>query len=418
MEDILTETNLGEALWKVLSNKGAAGIDGVRTEDFHKQLTEEWEGIKTKLLNGKYKPKGVRRVEIPKPNGGTRMLGIPTVMDRFIQQAMLQKLNPIFDPEFSEYSYGFRPRRSAHDAVRQSKKYIEEGYEYVVDLDLEKFFDTVNHDILMYLVSKKVRDKRVLRLIGNYLRAGILENGVITSNEEGTPQGGVISPLLANILLNELDKELESRGHRFCRYADDCNIYVKSRKAGERVKKSITDFLKKKLKLKVNESKSSVDKPMNRKFLGFSFQIRESLEIIISPQSLKRVKDKIRKLTNSLWSISMEERIKSLNKYLNGWLGYYSLSDTEWHIGALDGWLRRRMRLCSLHQWKKSKTRIRELRKLGASEGEARRIGYSRKGNWRLSMTPQIHKVMGIDYWKERGLVNLVEGYNAYRQGW
>lgn len=418
MEEILSDENLNEALHKVCANKGAAGIDGVTTKEFHKQMSEEWNGIKTKLQLGKYKPKAVRRVEIPKPNGGTRMLGIPTVMDRFIQQAMLQKLTPIFDPGFSEYSYGFRPGRSAHDALRQAKKYIEEGYEYVVDLDLEKFFDTVNHDILMRIVGEKVRDKRVLRLIGNYLRAGVMTHGVCIPNEEGTPQGGVISPLLANILLNELDKELETRGHRFCRYADDCNIYVKSKKAGERVKESVTSYLSKKLKLKVNESKSAVDRPENRKFLGFTFENADEVKIQISSQSLKRVKNKIRELTNPVWSISMEERIKNLNRYLTGWLGYYALVDTPEIIETIDGWLRRRMRSCQWQQWKKPKTKVRELINLGLRESTARKMGYSRRGSWRCSRTPAIHKALGNDYWKEIGLERLVERYKIYRENW
>ncbi len=418
MEDIVSKANLIEAYNKVISNRGSAGTDGVTTEGFKEQLFREWKGIREKLLSGKYKPGTIRRVEIPKPDGGTRMLGIPTVLDRFIQQAVLQKLTPIFDPEFSEHSYGFRPGRSAHDAVRQAKKYIEEGYEYVVDIDLEKFFDTVNHDILMRLTAEKVQDRRVLHLIGNYLRAGIMTDGVCIPNEEGTPQGGVISPLLANIMLNELDRELESRGHRFCRYADDCNIYVKSRKAGERVKAGMTAFLHKKLKLKVNETKSAVDKPGNRKFLGFSFARRKILQIIISVKSLKRVKDKICILTNSRWSIPMEERIKKLNRYLVGWLGYYSLNDAVSQIKDLDKWLRRRMRLCQWQEWKNPKARIRGLMRLGLKAEEAIRTGCSRKGSWRISSSPLIHKAMGIEYWKNQGLEILVERYETYRESW
>lgn len=418
MEEILADENLQEALRKVCANKGAAGIDGITTTEFHKQMSEEWKETKQRLLLGKYKPKGVRRVEIPKPAGGIRMLGIPTVMDRFIQQAMLQRLTPIFDPEFSKFSYGFRPNKSAHDAVRQAKKYIEEGHEFVVDIDLEKFFDKVNHDILMHLVGKKIRDKRVLRLIGSYLRAGVMTEGVCIPNEEGTPQGGVISPLLANIMLNELDKELDTRGHKFCRYADDCNIYVKSMKAGERVKASITRFLNKKLKLKVNETKSAVDKPMNRKFLGFTFGNVDSVVIQISSQSLERVKNKIRELTNPMRSISMEERIKVINRYIIGWLGYYSLIEVPETIENIDGWLRRRMRSCQWQQWKKPKTRIRELMKLGLKESTARKMGYSRKGNWRCSRTPSMHKAMGIKHWKDKGLANLVERYESYRESW
>lgn len=418
MEEILADENLQEALRKVCANKGAAGIDGITTTEFHKQMSEEWKETKQRLLLGKYKPKGVRRVEIPKPAGGIRMLGIPTVMDRFIQQAMLQRLTPIFDPEFSKFSYGFRPNKSAHDAVRQAKKYIEEGHEFVVDIDLEKFFDKVNHDILMHLVGKKIRDKRVLRLIGSYLRAGIMTEGVCIPNEEGTPQGGVISPLLANIMLNELDKELETRGHKFCRYADDCNIYVKSMKAGERVKASITRFLDKKLKLKVNETKSAVGRPMNRKFLGFSFLWDEKVRITLSSQSLKRVKDRIRELTNPLSAISMDDRIKKLNRYLIGWLGYYSLVDGRYKINAIDCWLRRRMRLCQWHQWKKPRTKIRELMNLGLRKSAVHKLGNSRKGEWRNCITSGIHRAMNVEYWKERGLVHLVERYYIYRESW
>lgn len=418
MEEILADENLQEALQKVCANKGAAGIDGITTTEFHKQMSEEWKENKQRLLLGKYKPKGVRRVEIPKPTGGIRTLGIPTVMDRFIQQAMLQRLTPIFDPEFSKFSYGFRPNKSAHDAVRQAKKYIEEGHEFVVDIDLEKFFDKVNHDILMLLVGKKIRDKRVLRLIGSYLRAGVMTEGVCIPKEEGTPQGGVISPLLANIMLNELDKELEIRGHKFCRYADDCNIYVKSKKAGERVKANITRFLDKKLKLKVNETKSAVDKPAKRKFLGFSFLTDTNVKIIFSSQSLTRVKNKIRELTNPLSAISMDDRIKSLNRYLIGWLGYYSLVDGKYKINSIDCWLRRRMRLCQWHQWKKPRTKIRELMNLGLSKSSAYKLGNSRKGEWRSCFTGAMHKAMNVEYWKERGLVHLVERYYIYRESW
>jgi RNA-directed DNA polymerase len=319
IEEILSPENLEEAYYKVCKNKGASGIDGITVDGLGKQLGTEWKSIKERILEGRYKPSPVRRVEIPKPAGGIRLLGIPTVMDRYIQQAVLQKLTPIFDPKFSESSFGFRPNKSAHEAVRQAKKYIEEGYHFVVDIDLEKFFDKVNHDILMYFVSKKVKDKTILRLIGNYLRAGIMLEGVCIASEEGTPQGGVISPLLANILLDELDKELEKRNHKFCRYADDCNIYVKSEKAGIRVKASITKYLETKLKLKVNEAKSAVDKPFNRKFLGFSFALKDKeVNIIISKQSLKRVKDKIREFTNAVGSISIDERIKRINRYIIG----------------------------------------------------------------------------------------------------
>jgi RNA-directed DNA polymerase len=419
MEEILSFENTIEAYHKVCKNKGAAGIDGITVEGLRKQIATEWKGKKTSILEGRYKPSPVRRVEIPKPAGGIRLLGIPTVMDRFIQQAMLQKLTPIFDPKFSESSFGFRPNRSAHGAVRQAKKYIEEGYHYVVDIDLEKFFDKVNHDVLMYLVSKKVKDKLVLRLIGNYLRAGIMSEGVCVASEEGTPQGGVISPLLANIMLDELDKELEKRNHKFCRYADDCNIYVKSEKAGIRVKASITKYLETKLKLKVNEAKSAVDKPFNRKFLGFSFAlVDEEVKIIISKPSLKRVKDKIREFTNAVGSRSIEDRIKSINRYIIGWLGYYSLSEIPRTICSLESWLRRRLRMCQWHDWKKPKTRIRELINLGLSTKAAYKMGNSRKGDWRSSRTSATHRAMGVAYWIKLGLEELETRYFVFRESW
>lgn len=337
-----------QALERVKSNKGAPGIDGITTEQLDDYLRENWLACKEKILKGTYIPAPVKRVEIPKPDGGKRMLGIPIVLDRLIQQAILQKLTPIFDPEFSAHSYGFRPGRGTHDAVRQARRNIEAGHEYVVDMDIKKFFDRVNHDILMSRVARKVKDKLVLKLIRAYLNSGVMIEGVCVRTEIGTPQGGPLSPLLANILLDDLDKELEKRGHRFCRYADDCNIYVKSPRAGERVLTGITEFLEKKLKLKINREKSGVGLVSQRKFLGFSFVLsrERGVRIVISPQSLKRLKGKIKRLTRSKWSISMEERIRRLNSYLNGWLGYYALADTIYSLKDFDGWIRRRLRKC------------------------------------------------------------------------
>ncbi|MFC0298527.1 group II intron reverse transcriptase/maturase [Geobacillus jurassicus] len=364
MEQILSRENLLAALHKVEANKGAGGIDGVSTRQLRAYIVQHWDKRKPQLLKGTYKPSPVRRVEIPKPDGGIRLLGIPTVMDRLIQQAILQVLTPIFDPTFSPNSYGFRPNRRGHDAVRQAQKYIREGYRYVVDIDLEKFFDRVNHDILMSRVARKVKDKRVLKLIRAYLKAGIMVEGVCVRSEEGTPQGGPLSPLLANILLDDLDKELEKRGLRFCRYADDCNIYVKSRRAGERVKASITKYLEKKLKLKVNEEKSAVDRPWRRKFLGFSFTPQKETKIRIAPKSLKRVKDKIRTLTRATNPAPMESIIEDLNRYLMGWMGYYALVETPSSLKALDKWIRRRIRLVLWTRWKRVRTRYRMLRAL------------------------------------------------------
>ena len=308
MVKILERNNLLEALKRVESNKGAAGVDGVSTRQLRVYVQQHWDTIKQQLLEGTYIPSPVRRVEIPKPEGGVRVLGIPTVLDRLIQQAILQVLTPIFDPTFSVHSYGFRPNKRGHDAVREAQRYIREGYGFVVDMDLEKFFDRVNHDILMSRIARKIKDKRVLKLIRAYLQAGIMSHGVCVRSEEGTPQGGPMSPLLANILLDDLDKELEKRGLRFCRYADDCNIYVKTKRAGERVKKSVTKYLEQNLKLKVNEEKSAVDYPWNRKFLGFSFTWEKKSRIRIAPKSLKRVKDKIRSMIKanapSQWSRS------------------------------------------------------------------------------------------------------------------
>jgi group II intron reverse transcriptase/maturase len=418
IEQIVERKNLLEALDRVESNKGAAGIDGVSTEQLRGYIVEHWEKIRQQLLNGTYKPAPVRRVEIPKPDGGVRLLGIPTVIDRLIQQAILQVLTPIFDPKFSPSSFGFRPKRRGHSAVRQAQQFIREGYRIVVDIDLAQFFDRVNHDILMSRVARTIKDKLVLKLIRAYLKSGVMVGGVCITSDEGAPQGGPCSPLLGNILLDDLDKELERRGLRFCRYADDCNIYVKTKRAGERVKASVTRFLEGRLKLKVNEEKSAVDRPWNRKFLGFSFTIQKETRIRISPKSLKRVKDKIRELTNSTWSIPMEMRIKLLNQYLMGWMGYYALIETPSVLKVLEEWIRRRLRLCLWQQWKRIRTRIRELRALGLKEHQALEIANTRKGVWRTSHTPHLHKALGIAYWQSQGLKSLTQRYNDIRQGW
>jgi group II intron reverse transcriptase/maturase len=388
----------------------------MRTEDLRPYLREHWARIRTEILAGTYQPMPVRRVEIPKPDGGIRLLGIPTCLDRLIQQALSQVLTPIFEPGFSESSFGFRPGRSAKQAINQARAYIQEGYTWVVDMDLAQFFDRVNHDVLMARVARKVQDKRVLRLIRLYLESGVMIGGVKVRTEEGTPQGGPLSPLLANILLDDLDKELEKRGHRFARYADDCNIYVRSKRAGERVMQSVKDFVENRLKLKVNEAKSAVDRPWKRKFLGFSFyKNKGEVRIRLAPKTVKRFKAKIRTLTSRTRSMSMKERIRQLNDYLKGWMGYFGLAQTRSVFTELEEWIRRRLRQVLWKQWKWPATRRRELRRLGLKEQAAREIAGTRKGYWRTAATPQLHQALGIAYWKNQGLVSLVDLFDRKR---
>lgn len=415
MEQVVKRANMLNALRRVETNKGAPGIDGMTTKDLRPFLVEHWPQIKKQLLNGTYRPQPVRRVEIPKPDGGTRLLGIPTVLDRLIQQALLQVLDPYYDPTFSPYSYGFRPGRRAHTAVKMAQQYIQEGYRWVVDIDLEKFFDKVNHDILMSRLARRIADKRILRLIRRYLQAGIMVNGVKVTSEKGTPQGGPLSPLLANIVLDELDWELLRRGHRYVRYADDCNLYVKSRRAGERVMASVQRFVEERLKLKVNAQKSAVDRPWKRKFLGFTFTHHQEPKIRLAPKVIQRFKGNIRRLTCRSNGQSMEQRIKRLNTYLVGWMGYFQLADTRSKIQALDEWIRRRLRMCYLKQWKKPKTKKRRLTALGIPQDWAALIAGSRKGYWRLAKTPQVNKALGLAFWRDKGLKSLTERYDQLR---
>jgi RNA-directed DNA polymerase len=415
MERILSRENLLSALKRVERNKGSHGVDEMPVQNLRKHILEHWESMKMELLEGTYEPQPVRRVEIPKPDGGVRLLGIPTVTDRLIQQAVAQVLTTLYEPTFSEHSYGFRPKRSAHGAIRKAKGYIQEGNRWVIDIDLEKFFDKVNHDRLMGTLSKRIKDKRLLKLIRNYLKSGIMINGIVTTNEEGTPQGGPLSPLLSNIVLDELDKELEERGHKFVRYADDCNIYVKSKKAGNRVMGSVTSFIEERLKLKVNLNKSAVDRPWKRKFLGFSFTLHKEPKVRIAKESMKRMKSKIREITSRKKPYPMDYRIEKLNQYLMGWCGYFALADTPSVFRAFDSWIRRRLRMCMWKNWKKPSTKVRKLIGLGAPEDKAYEWGNSRKSYWRISKSPVLHRTLGNSYWSSQGLKSLLSRYETLR---
>lgn len=416
IEDILSRANMLAALARVEANKGSHGVDGMSVKSLRGHLKQNWLTIRESIRNGTYEPSPVRRVEIPKPNGGTRSLGIPTVTDRLIQQAITQILTPLFDPTFSEHSYGFRPQRRGHDAVRKARGFMQEGYRVVVDIDLEKFFDRVHHDRLMARLAERVKDKILLKLIRSYLQAGVMEQGLVRATEEGTPQGGPLSPLLSNIVLDELDKELEKRNLRFVRYADDCNIYVKTWKAGQRVMNSIGSFIERKLRLKVNQAKSAVDRPWKRKFLGFTFGVgKENPQIRIAEQSLRRVKAKIRAMTSRSHSTPMEIRIRELNQYLIGWCGYYALAETKSVFQELDAWTRRRLRMCKWKQWKLPKTKVRELISLGMPKHKAYEWGNSRKKYWRIALSPILNRALGNQYWANNGLQNLTDRYTLLR---
>ena len=412
MEQICERANMNRAYRKVKANKGAAGVDGISIERLPTYIREHKEEFLVELLDGSYQPELVRGVQIPKPDGSKRQLGIPTVLDRVIQQAILQILEPIYEPKFSNSSYGFRPNRSAQMALRQAREYLRDGYKYVVDMDLEKFFDRVNHDILMERLSRNISDKRLLRIIRRYLEAGLLQNGIFEERKLGMPQGGNLSPLLSNIMLDELDKELERRGHKFCRYADDCNIYVKSQEAGERVLKSITEFLGIRLKLKVNETKSGVAHVTKRKFLGYSF--RRDSELKVANQSLVKFKNRIRELTSRNRGRKLEHVIKELNQYLNGWISYFRLSANISVFNGLDSWIRRRLRCYRLKQRKRTYSVYKFLVELGVSVQNAWKLAKSSKGWWRLSLNPNIHTAMSNVWFDRSGLVSLEKKVSSY----
>jgi RNA-directed DNA polymerase len=414
LETILSRDNMLAALKRVRANKGSHGVDSMTVDGLPVFLRENWPSIKQKLLSGSYRPQPVRRVEIPKTGGGVRLLGIPTVSDRLIQQAIAQVLSPIFEAGFSESSYGFRPDRKAHDAVRAAQGHIREGYTWVVDIDLEKFFDRMNHDKLMGRLSRKISDKMVLRLIRRYLESGVLINGIKVATEEGTPQGGPLSPLLANIMLDDLDKELERRGHRFCRYADDCNIYVKTKRAGERVMASVGRFIRTELSLKINEHKSAVDRPWKRKFLGFSFYNRKGgVGIRIHPQSVDKLKEKTRAMTKRNWSIRMEDRLERLRQLTEGWINYFGIADANDLILKLDKWTRRRLRACFWKQWKLPKTRYYNLVRLGIENMLAWEWANSRKGYWRVAGSGILQRAMPLEYLEQIGYHSMFKCYSA-----
>lgn len=418
LEDALERTNLQRALHRVERNGGAPGIDGMTTAELRPYLRATWPAIARALLSGSYRPSAVRRVEIPKPGGGVRPLGIPTVLDRFLQQALLQVLSPIFEREFSPHSYGFRPKRSAHQAVRAARALMQAGFSIVVDIDIASFFDRVNHDLLMARLARKVSDKRILMLVRRYLEAGVLIDGVKVPSEGGTPQGGPLSPLLANILLDDLDRELTARGHRFVRYADDCNVYVRSSRAGERVMTGIRTFLLRRLKLQVNERKSAVDRADRRGFLGFRASYRAgAVTIRLDPDSLRQVKAALRQHTRRNRPVAMARRIRELDRYLAGWLGYFALAETPSVFEELDKWLRRRLRACRWKEWKRGYTRKRNLQKLGVEEWAARQ-GWSRKGPWRMAHAGALQRAMGRTYWSDLGLRSLVERHAQIRNAW
>src|SRR6516164_2697629 len=409
MEEVCERENLKEALRQVKANKGSSGVDGMTIGGITDYLKQHWPAIREQLLNGTYVPKPVRRVEIPKPDGGVRKLGIPTVLDRFIQQAVMQVLQRQWDRTFSDHSYGFRPARSAHQAVAQAQQYIAEGHGWCVDLDLEKFFDRVSHDKLMGQIAKRVEDKRLLKLIRAFLNAGVMESGLVSPSVEGTPQGGPLSPLLSNLVLDELDQELERRGHRFVRYADDCNIYVRSELAGQRVMDSITRFITQKLKLKVNEAKSAVARPQERKFLGFSFTAGPEIKRMIAPKALDRFKQRIREITRRAKGVSMETTMEELAPYMRGWRSYFGFCETPEVLIYLTRWVRLRLRAAMWRQWKTPRRRRAALLELGVRPRLASNTAGSGLGPWYLAKAKALSVGLSNAYFKSLGLPSLFE---------
>jgi len=407
MEEVCERDNCEQALKRVKANKGAAGADGMTVRELPQYLKQHWPAIREQLLQGTYQPQPVKRVEIDKPDGGVRKLGVPTVLDRFIQQAVLQVLQKRWDETFSDHSYGFRPGRSAHQAVARAQQYVREGHGWVVDLDLEKFFDRVNHDKLMARIASRVSDKRLLKLIRGFLTAGVMENGLVSAVDEGTPQGGPLSPLLSNIVLDELDRELESRGHRFVRYADDCNIYVRSERAGQRVMASVSSFITRRLKLKVNGEKSAVARPAERKFLGFSFTRDREPRRRIAPKAVARFKRRVRELTRRTRGVSLQSMAEELSAYLRGWRSYFGFCETPSVLHGLEQWLRRRLRAVLWKQWKRGRRRFAELRKRDIGVQLAAKTAGSAHGPWRIAASPALSFALPTAYFDSLGLPRL-----------
>ncbi|HVB28684.1 MAG TPA: group II intron reverse transcriptase/maturase [Terriglobia bacterium] len=407
MEEVCERENCKQALARVKANQGSPGVDGMTVRDLPGYLKQHWPAIREQLLSGTYRPQPVRRVEIPKPDGGMRKLGIPTVLDRFIQQAVRQLLQRRWDRTFSDHSYGFRPGRSAHQAVAQAQQYIAQGYGWCVDLDLEKFFDRVHHDQLMARIAKRVSDKRLLKLIRSFLTAGVMEGGLVSPVDEGTPQGGPLSPLLSNVVLDELDRELERRGLRFARYADDCNVYVRSRRAGERVMESLTRFITTKLKLRVNQQKSAIAQPWERKFLGFSFTSAKEPKRRIAPKVILRFKERVRELTRRTRGVSTERMAEELARYLRGWIGYFGQCETPSVLRSLEEWTRRRLRSAIWKQWRRGRVRYTELRKRGVHAALAAKTAGSAHGPWRLACSLALAVALPNAYFASLGIPRL-----------
>lgn len=408
MEQVVDLGNMRRAYLRVVENKGAPGIDEMKVTELRDWLKENWPSVKAALLEGRYIPQPVRAVDIPKPSGGKRTLGVPTVVDRLVQQALHQVLQPVFEPTFSDGSYGFRPGRSAQQAVQQAQAYIREGKRWVVDIDLEKFFDRVNHDVLMARVARRVCDRRALKLIRRFLEAGLMQDGLVDSRTEGTPQGGPLSPLLSNILLTDLDRELERRRLAFCRYADDCNIYVGSRMAGERVMRGIRAYLKDVLRLRVNEQKSAVARPWERKFLGYTFTVQRESRLRIAPESVRRLRQNVQELMRAGRGRSLPRTIETLNALLRGWINYFQLAQIKGVLEELDGWLRRRLRCLLWRQWKKPRTRARKLRALGLDAERAWVSAYNGHGPWWNAGASHMNQALPAAYFTRLGLVSLL----------